>query len=241
MKTNAIIFSIAIVVASIFLSNAYVKRSRAVGKISVTGLGKRDFTSDLIVWDGYFSKESTDLKIASAELNKDKKLIEDYLSKKGIVASEVVFSAVETNRKTKSKYSNDGRYIGEEFEGYGLTQSVQITSKDVNKVETISREITELLNIGIQFYSTPPRYYLTQLADLKLELISEATDDARIRAEKISEKSGGKIDNLESANMGIFQITGQNSDEEYSWGGTFNTSSKEKSASITMKLTYTLK
>jgi hypothetical protein len=241
MKTNAILFSVAIVVASIFLSNAYVKRSRAVGKISVTGLGKRDFTSDLIVWDGYFSKESTDLKIASSELNKDKKLIEDYLTKKGISTSEVVFSAVETNRKTKSKYSNDGRYIGEEFEGFGLTQSVQITSKDVNKVETISREITELLNIGIQFYSTPPRYYLTQLADLKLELISEATEDARIRAEKISEKSGGKIDNLETANMGIFQITGQNSDEEYSWGGTFNTSSKEKSASITMKLTYTLK
>ena len=38
--------------------------------------------------------------------------------------------------------------------------------------------------------------------------------------------------------MGIFQITGQNSKESYSWGGTFNTSSREKTASITMKLTY---
>jgi len=38
--------------------------------------------------------------------------------------------------------------------------------------------------------------------------------------------------------MGIFQITGQNSKETYSWGGTFNTDSREKSASITMKLTY---
>ena len=38
--------------------------------------------------------------------------------------------------------------------------------------------------------------------------------------------------------MGIFQITGQNSNEDYSWGGTFNTSSKEKTASITMKLDY---
>jgi uncharacterized protein len=38
--------------------------------------------------------------------------------------------------------------------------------------------------------------------------------------------------------MGIFQITAQNSNEDYSWGGTYNTASKEKTASITMKLNY---
>jgi hypothetical protein len=38
--------------------------------------------------------------------------------------------------------------------------------------------------------------------------------------------------------MGIFQITGQNSSEDYSWGGAFNTSSKRKTASITMRLEY---
>ena len=43
---------------------------------------------------------------------------------------------------------------------------------------------------------------------------------------------------LKVAKMGIFQITGQNSNEDYSWGGAYNTSSKEKTASITMKLTY---
>jgi hypothetical protein len=43
---------------------------------------------------------------------------------------------------------------------------------------------------------------------------------------------------LISANMGIFQITGQNSTEDYSWGGTFNTSAKDKTASITMRLSY---
>lgn len=69
-------------------------------------------------------------------------------------------------------------------------------------------------------------------------MISKATEDAKLRAEKISEFSGGKLGKLESARMGIFQITGQNSKENYSWGGTFNTSSREKTASITMKLVY---
>ena len=69
-------------------------------------------------------------------------------------------------------------------------------------------------------------------------MISKATEDARIRAEKIAENSGGNMGELISAKMGIFQITGQNSKEDYSWGGTFNTSSKEKTASITIKLVY---
>jgi len=124
------------------------------------------------------------------------------------------------------------------FEGYILSQSLTITSRKVSLVEGISRRITELLNQGIRFYSEAPRYYYTGLSDLKIALISKATEDARARAEKISEKSGGQIGKLVSAQMGIFQITGQNSNEEFSWGGTFNTASREKSATITMKLTY---
>jgi hypothetical protein len=72
-------------------------------------------------------------------------------------------------------------------------------------------------------------------------MISKAKEDARLRAERIAESSGSKLGNLISANMGIFQITGQNSTEDYSWGGTFNTSSKEKTASITMRLSYRVK
>jgi hypothetical protein len=76
------------------------------------------------------------------------------------------------------------------------------------------------------------------LADLKIEMISKATEDARTRAEQIAINSGGKLGKLISAKMGIFQITGQNSNEDFSWGGTYNTESKEKTASITMKLDY---
>ena len=142
------------------------------------------------------------------------------------------------NQKNKQVYSENGNYVGEEFVGYELTQSIKIESKDVDKIEKLSREITELLNQGVKFYSEPPRYYYTKLADLKIEMISKATEDARIRAEKISEFSGGNLGELQSARMGIFQITGQNSNEDYSWGGTYNTSSREKTASITMKLNY---
>lgn len=240
MKNNitAVIFGLSIVIASYILGNAFMNRNKTEKTISVTGLGQTDFTSDLIVWEGSFAKESFNLTQAYSDLEKDKRIITEYLKEKGITESELVFKAVSSRKNTRGKYTSDGKYTGEEFLGYVLTQRLQIDSKEVEKVEKVSREITELLNKGIQFYSQPPRYYYTKLADLKIEMISKATEDARTRAEKIAENSGGKLDDLISAKMGIFQITGQNSNEDYSWGGTYNTSSKEKTASITMKLNY---
>ena len=234
---NAILFSVAIIVAAYLIGNSVINRNNNQGTIFVTGLGKADFTSDLIVWEGSFSKQSLELKEAYNLIEKDKKIIKEYLLFKGVKESELVFKAITSRDNKKPKYIN-GKYAGEEFLGYVLTQSLQIESKNVSEVEKTSREITELLNKGIQFYSTPPRYYYTKLADLKIEMISKATADARSRAEKIAENSGGDLGDLISAKMGIFQITGQNSKEDYSWGGTFNTSSKEKTASITIKLNY---
>jgi uncharacterized protein len=238
---SAGLFSIAIVVAAIVLGRAIINRNDKEGVISVTGLGETDFISDLIVWEGSFEKANFDLKQAYSDLEKDKKLINDYLTVKGIKPENIVFNSVNTEKNTRSKYTSEGEYLGEEFLGYILSQTVQIESEEVEKIEKISREITELLNKGVQFYSQPPRYYYTKLGDLKIEMVSKATEDAHVRAEKIAENSGALIGKLISADMGIFQITGQNSSEDYSWGGTFNTSSKAKTASITMKLRYSVK
>lgn len=235
---NAALFAVAIIISSIILGRAFMNRNKAQNVISVTGLGKTDFISDLIVWEGRFSNDNYDLKSAYAQLESDKNIIQNYLKNKGVPDSAIVFTAVSTLQNSKPNYSSDGKYIGELFSGYTMSQSVQLKSKDVERVEQISREITELLNKGISLYSEPPRYYYTKLADLKIAMVSEATEDARIRAEQIAEKSGSKLGDLQSATMGVFQITGQNSDEEYSWGGTFNTAAKDKTASITMKLTY---
>ena len=108
-------------------------------------------------------------------------------------------------------------------------------------VEDISRKITELINQGIDFTSNSPSYYYTHLSDLKLQLIKDASENARQRAENMIEGSGAKLGKLVNATMGVFQITGLYSNEDYSWGGTYNTSSKNKTARITVHQVYMLK
>lgn len=61
---SAIVFAVAIIVAAALLGNAYIERSERKGTVSVTGLGTTDFTSDLIVWEGSFSKENQNLQEA---------------------------------------------------------------------------------------------------------------------------------------------------------------------------------
>ena len=232
-----------IVVAVSILSYSYLHRFQysESNNITVKGLGAVDFKSDLIVWEGSFKAESNTLNDAYAQLSADRAVVKEFLKNKGIVEKEIIFGAVSTSERTKNIYNSEGNVIGEDFIGYRLRQSVRIGSGDLEKVELVSRSITEVLNNGVKFYSESPSYFYTKLQDLKLDLVSKATEDAKTRANIIAKMGGASIGDLKTAQMGVFQIVGKNSNEEYSWGGSFNTTSKYKTASITMDLTYELK
>jgi hypothetical protein len=234
---TSIIIGLSIVISVAIISHAYKNRNQKQERISVTGLGTKDFKSDLIVWSGSFSKRANELNNAYNRLDQDKQAIRNYLITKGVSASEIVFKAVDINKNFDYVYEKNGQ-SRRVFSGYSLSQRVEIESKEIEKIEQISRDITELITNGIEFYSNAPQYYYTQLADLKVEMIAAATDDATRRAEQIAKNANADLGGLKSAKMGIFQIIGQNSNEDYSWGGTFNTSSKEKTATITMKLEF---
>ncbi len=240
MKTHfsSIAFALAIILAALSFSNAYKFKYKSNNSVSVTGLGSKDFVSDLIVWSGSFIRKNGSLKDAYAELDSDRDKIKKYLLKQGTSTDEIIFSAVDIDKEFTDVWDDSGTKTISVFSGYRLTQRVQIESKDVDKVEGISRQVTELINSGIEFYSSSPEYYYTKLAELKIEMIAEATKDANTRAKKIAENAGSDIGALKNASMGVFQIVAQNSAEEYSWGGSFNTTSKRKSASITVKLEY---
>ncbi|MBP6335478.1 MAG: SIMPL domain-containing protein [Bacteroidia bacterium] len=235
---NTLIISIATIVAAMIFANAFLNRSNHTNAINVTGLGTKDFTSDLIVWSGSFMRKNLILKDAYAALDQDRAKIRSYLDSKGISADNYIFSAVEIDKEFDQVFDNDGNNRRTVFSGYRLRQNVQIESKEVDKIESISRQVSELINSGIEFYSNNPEYYYTKLAALKIEMIAEATKDAQQRALKMAENAGGDLGGLKRASMGVFQIVAQNSSEDFSWGGSFNTSSKKKTANITIKLEY---
>lgn len=235
---NTAIIALAVIISGYLLAKGYKDRSKTSQSISVTGSGEENFVSDLIVWRATFSKKNLELKQAYAELNSNQKEIKKYLIKKGVKMDEIIFEAVDIQKDFYYDYDQNGALRNTIFNGYNLTQNLKVQSKNVDLIENISREVTELIDAGVELNSFAPEYYYTKLAQLKIKMIESATKDAKNRAEKIALNAGGGLGTLKSAEMGVFQITGENTSEDYTWGGNFNTSSKKKTANITIRLKY---
>lgn len=235
---TAFIIGVSAIIAFAIIGHAYKYRSTTMETIVVTGLAEKDFNSNLIVWNGTYSRKSTDLKNAYAALKADETTIRNYLIKKGINNTEMVFSSVTINKEFGPTLDDNGRNVGQRFIGYSLVQAVKVESTDVDKVDKISREATELIENGIELNSASPLFYNTRLNEVKMELLGKASADAKERAETIAKNSGSSLGKLKKANMGVFQITGKNSNEDYSYGGAFNTSSRLKTGSITIRMEF---
>ncbi len=241
MKSNSLIITLiaalSVIVFAWILGDSYKYKYKISNSINVTGNAKMDFESDIVKWTAFFSRKSMDLRGASEQLRKDRDLIKQFLVDQGISADEIKFDAVNINRDFSYDYDNNGRSY-QTFTGYSLSQNVSIESKELDKVDNASREISTLISQGIELSSFAPSYYYSKLEDLKLELISQASENARQRAQNIATKSGASLGDLVKADLGVFQITGQNDNEEYSYGGVFNTSSRNKTANITVKASF---
>lgn len=236
-----LIIGVCVWMAVSTFSRAWEKTHFSYQSIKVTGLSNRDFTSDLIVWSSSFSRKAFTLTEANNAIKKDIAAVKDFLLRTGVAENEITLSALRINRDYQYRYDQNGRMTGQEFTGFNLTQEIKVESKNLAKAEAAYKEAGSLIDQGIEFIAGEPDYYYTKLADLKLELLSEATKDGYDRATKIAGNAEGSVGNLKNASMGVIQITGQNSNEDYSWDGAFNTKAKNKTATVTVKLEFEIK
>jgi hypothetical protein len=221
---TAVIISVALIICSAILAGAVKNYSGSKNTITVTGAAKKAIRSDLIVWSGSFSQTAPQLSDAYAKLNQDLVKVKAYLQQQGVPENEIVVSSI--NNMPMHGMAPNGMPTNN-IEAYMLTQSIEIKSDQVDKITELSRTSTELINQGVQFQSQPPQYFYTKLNDLKVDMLAEASKDAKNRAEQLAQNSGGRIGPLKSAKMGVFQITRLNSTEVSDYGIN-DTSSLEK-------------
>jgi hypothetical protein len=244
---SSVIIGIAIIITAWILGKSFRDRNENLDSISVIGLGTKDFVSDEILWSGKFSSTSTDIKTAYNKIVSDQKTVADFFLNKGFKANEFSFGAVNFQKKFREARSedNEGRTRYEQvFDGYEATQTITFSAKKnpdlMQRIESVSSKTSELVNSGIELSSNSIQYTFSDLPSLKQSLIEKATKDASERAHKIVKTADGSLGKLKDANMGVFQITGQGSTEEDSYGGINDTYSKNKTARITVRLEYEL-
>ncbi|RQO30256.1 SIMPL domain-containing protein [Taibaiella sp. KBW10] len=243
----AAIWGIAIMITAFILGKGIKNRNANQDVINVIGLGTKDFISDEIFWKGSFSTKSMDAKEAYSTILADREKVKQFFLSKGFKETEFTFGGanIEKSFRTVTTDSKDGETKSEQvFDGYLATQSISFSGKKnealMLKIENVSDQTSELINSGIEFNGQDIQYTYSDLPSLKHNLIEKATQDAKERAQKIVKTGDGHLGKLKDASMGVFQITGKGSNEEDSYGGNFDTRSKEKTARITVRLSYVL-
>ena len=213
--------------------------------INVKGYHQEELESDLIVWEASFESWDMNKRTAFSQLKRDREEIKRFLTNKGIKESEITFKAT----WDRQNWDHEDELIEgsttrtneiDIFRGWTLGQTLIIESNNVDLVEEACNEITDLIESDINISSGAPKYYYTNLEDQKIATIEAAAEDGLLRAKTAVEGGDGKLGELQETSIGTFQILGKNSDEDISWGGSFNTSHKIKTISVTVNQRYSV-
>lgn len=244
---SSIIIGVAIIITSWILGKSFQNRNQNLDSINVIGLGTKDFVSDEILWSGSFTTISLDIKTAYNKIVSDQKIVSAFFLNKGFKSNEFSFGAVNFQKKfreVRSEGSDNQIKYEQVFDGYEATQTISFSAKKnpdlMSRIESVSSKTSELVNSGIELSSNTIQYTFSDLPSLKQSLIENATKDANERASKIVKTADGDLGKLKKASMGVFQITGQGSTEDDSYGGINDTYNKNKTARITVRLEYEL-
>jgi uncharacterized protein len=229
--------AIGLVVASLIFGYSYSNAKRGDESVTVTGSAKRRITSDLVIWNAGVTADSTELSTAYRTLADSIPKLKQYLASKGIPEDQMTVSAITTT--TKKRTDVNGMETGE-VTGYSLSQDITVRSNDLQKVATIAREATELIDQGILIESKAPQFYYTKIGDLKIEMLGEAAKDAKERAEMIAASTGNSIGAVRSAKMGVMQITSADSTEVSDYG-TYDTSTIEKDMTAVVNISFAVR
>lgn len=243
----ALILALGLIFAAYVISGTWKKVSRGNVTITVTGSASKEIKSDLGIWEGSFTNESASLTDAYAKLQTTHNKVLGYLKSKGFTEDKIKFSSISTTTLYENKSNENnfgGKYIpkstsSNKIEGYRLSQSVSIESNDVDKIDQLSREATELINQGIEINSEAPRFLYTKLGDLKIEMIGLASQDAKIRAEQIAKSTGDKVGEVRSSKTGVMQVNAKN-DTQVSDYGVNDNSSLEKTITAVVNVSFSI-
>jgi uncharacterized protein len=227
--------SVALVISSFIGASAIRKLKPPTDALSVTGSAKRPISSDYIIWRVSISSQQPTPQAAYQELKTRTERVQKYLQEKQVPNDVVKLNSIDTS--TVPEVIN-GRETGKTL-AYRLNQRFEIRSNDVDRISKLSQQSTELINEGIPLVSEPPEYLYTQLAKLRIEMVAEATKDAKERAEAIARSTGSKIGSVQSAQTGVFQITSRNS-TEVSNSGIYDTSSVEKDITAVVSVKFAM-
>lgn len=185
--------------------------------VTVRGLAERTVNADLAIWPLSFREAGNDLEATYAKSSQDNAAVLKFLAAQGIPAADITEgqpSVVDTQANEFGGATRaPNRYI--------VQRSVTVRSKDVAQVAAAVQKTSDLIGAGVVLGGGPgyggqnsASYLYTGLNSIKPDMITEATRNARIAAERFAADSGSAVGGIRQAAQGQFTIASADSTGE---------------------------
>ena len=208
--------------------------------ITVKGLAEKAITADTAEWTVSVSVTAPDFAAALAKLRSERPALDQFL-----IAHSL----------DKAGWQEGNEYVAPHMEevalpdggtksvqnGFDAHQDIVISTKDLNKIVTANKDFLTLQAEGRPFEADSPLYLVSQLEDIKMSLISSATENARKRANEFTKQDGVTVGVMHSASQGAFYILAAGANGETDdYGGVYDKSTINKTAKVVVTIIYNI-
>jgi hypothetical protein len=202
-----VLFAVGVAAAGAFVGYGFLEGRKSVRTVSVKGLAEREVAADLALWTLRFVETGDDLSAVQTALGKDAQAVRAFLADHDVPADAVEVQALDVTDLFAQPYRSgpvEARFI--------VSQTLLVRSTDVERIFQASQQIEDLIARGVILSSdggprySGPVYLFTGLNAVKPAMIAEATANAREAAEQFASDSGSRLDGIQRASQGLFQI-----------------------------------
>ncbi len=231
-----IITGVCLIISATIWAFAYYNKDSS-NSLSVTGSASKEVVSDSAKFSGNFSRivKVSNLKSGYTQIAQDLTIVKQFLKDQGIDDKNVTISTV--SMFENYNYNNNNTQAEKE---YTISQTVEVSSSDINQITSLAQKTQDLINKGVIFSTNAVEYYYAKLPELRVSLLSDAIKDAQARAQKMAEATGKSVGSLKSAASGVVQVLPANSLEVSDYG-TYDTSKVNKNVMVTVKASFNLR
>lgn len=232
------ILALGLILASFVLGTQF-KNLRPKGVISVKGVAEGMYQSAEATWEIRTKVWNLHAKESLEKVKRKQEVLRKFLLEH-FTENQLKDYSFSVNQNYEYEYDPKTDREKSIAKGYNATGGFIITTRDLQVLEKVRAKVVEwgIDDDEIVVYS--PEFYLEDLEKIKIEMISQATKDARNRAEEFAKTGGAKVGAMKSASQGTFNIYAENDkeSEEGFYGGSYSKSTIGKKVRLVVTIQY---
>lgn len=213
---TAVVVAIGLAVCGYLVGNGAKDFRGKQRTVTVKGLADKDVVSDFVIWTIRLNKTGAEASEVQNALKQDREKILAFLTKYNVADADIERTPTSTYDRFASEYNN----VKLPVTRYTANATIIVRSAKVDVVRIALASTDDLLQSGVLLSGGRDDgrpnvvYRYTKFNDLRPELISNATKNARASAEKFAADSSKVVGSIRSAQQGLIQIFGEEGSDE---------------------------